>query len=178
MAVGNDATSSNPIVQDLRGFFVAHTLDSCCDPSCPGSILAWLQFADTHNLHICSTSTGSASAAAAAWDMVERSLRAYRADKDKAAVLMVLMGVQDLQPDLVEAVLVILADTLLPDAALAAFSCDALAHVSRPAYYSLSQAPCGGPYDAAAQMRASVLLHVASSAPAPHSRALCMRYAR
>ena len=133
VAIGNDATSSNPIVQDLRGFFQARTLDSC-DPSrdCPGSILTWLQFADTHNLHICSTSTGSASTEAAAWNMVERSLLdLYRAE-DKAAVLMVLTCLQDLQPDFVEAVLVLLADTLLPDVA-PVFSGDSLAHVSRPA---------------------------------------------
>ena len=143
VVIGNDATNSNPIAQDLRGFFEAHTLDSCCDPSrdCPCSILTWLQFADTHSLHICSTSTGStstagsASAAAAAWDMVARSLRAYRAE-DKAAVLIVLARLQDLQPDFVEAVLVILAGMRLPDSvpAYPASTADALAQVSILAY--------------------------------------------
>ena len=124
VAIGNDATSSNPVAQDLCAFFQNHKCENCnTSKGCPGSIHSWLRFGDTHSLHVCGTSS-SGAAAAAAWSMLKRSLCACSI-VDKVAMLKQLP--KDLQPDFVEAVLV---DVLLPDVERA-FNVGVAAHVSR-----------------------------------------------
>ena len=106
VAIGNDATSSSPVAKHLRAFFqsqfVVGSRHCVNKEDCPGSILSWLRFSDSHSLHVCGADV-SGAAAAAAWSMLKRSLSACSL-VGKAAMLTRLPN--DLQPDLVEAVLV------------------------------------------------------------------------